>query len=64
MRRISGASFAPAYFATGFASDALRFAYKYNLPLDKTKQMILAYVEDGVLLHFPNSEDVADYVEL
>lgn len=44
--------------------DIWRFAYKYNLSLQDSKFMALEYVDDEVLLHLKDANELGEYVEL
>jgi len=44
--------------------DIWHFSFRYNLPLDKVKQLISDMEYKGWIVHLSNSEDLLRYIEV
>ncbi|MGE5480073.1 MAG: hypothetical protein ACM3U1_06555 [Chloroflexota bacterium] len=43
--------------------DIWRFSYKYNIPLEKSKEAVRKLVEDGALVHLRSSEHLSHFID-
>ena len=44
-------------------TDIWRFAFKYGYALNEVKDMIQRLVDQGIILHLKNREEIADFIE-